>query len=33
MLLDTTINYGANQQFANLPDASPKLDDTGIKRI
>ena len=28
-----TINYGANQQFANLPDASPKLDDTGIKRI
>ena len=28
-----TINYGAKQQFANSPDASPKLDDTGIKRI
>ena len=25
------IIYGAKQQFANLPDASPKLNDTGIK--
>ena len=28
-----TINYGAKLQFTNSPDASPKLDDTGIKRI
>ena len=25
--------YGAKQQFANLPDASPKIDNTGIKRV
>ena len=31
--LPQTINYGAKQQFANWTDASPKLDDTGIKRI
>ena len=29
----TTINYGAKHQFTNSPDASPKLDDAGIKRI
>ena len=28
-----TINYGTKQKFANSPNASPKLDDTGIKRI
>ena len=28
-----TINYGAKQQFTNSPDASPKLDDAGIKII
>ena len=27
------IIYGAKYQFANSPDASPKLDDTGIKRV
>ena len=27
------IIYGAKQQFANSPGASPKLDDTGIKRV
>ena len=27
------IIYGAKQQFSNSPDASPKLDDTGIKRV
>ena len=26
-----TINYGANQQFTNSPDASQKLDKSGIK--
>ena len=28
-----TINYGAKQQFANSPDASPKRENTGIKQI
>ena len=27
------IIYGAKQKFANSPAASPKLDDTGIKRL
>ena len=29
----TPINYGSKQQFSNSPDASPKLDNTGIKRV
>ena len=27
------INYSAKQQFANLSNASPKLDDSGLKRV
>ena len=27
------IIYGAKHQFANSPDASPKLDNTGIKQV
>ena len=32
-LLCAPITYGAKQQFANSPGASPKLDNTGIKRV
>ena len=31
--LPLPINYGAKQQFFNSPDASPKLDDAGLKRV
>ena len=27
------IIYGAKKKFSNSPDASPKLDDTGIKQV
>ena len=27
------IIYGAKQQYTHSPDASPKLDDTGVKRF